>query len=721
MVSTRERARAAMAAVDRRNPNLDDFVGLNWSSWIDIANILASDAGPSVEECSKSGKSRTETMTLRKEDMPIYGHCPAHDDFFLVVCSHCGQVVKPQAFEKHCERRHGPLSKLCSQSSTLAPQQRPRPGRPPSVLSSSRERQTDSRHREAGDSATAPVPHHRPAKAQKEVVSLPSVETFPQENQPLPPYSSMVHPRVPPWHSGPLPPGGSSSSFTSASSSEKLPLQKAVAGQSSDPHNPLRGPRTYSRIYKKVDKKECDLDKHCGVLDPERKKLCTRQLMCNIHSIHQRRKVAGRSKTFDQLVMEQRTGSPGHDPVRVPGHDLGRLTVTPKDAQSHAQAPEEKSASQCNKHNFGSNCSILRSGESPESGPEEDGDSAVDVEVQPPYPFNQSLLSSEESEGEEQEEARDLPATPWHPKPLGLCTFGSRTLGCSIFTFDRRLHHLRFALSAMVEHHISTHLWKKMPQVSTGLRSHHVTAATTGSSVRTGARTSSPSGSSSLSPTPSGQSETKSSQHNPLSTKPPSSTTSANLGPGRLRNPVGRPSKSRQRELELTQTASTASKVTKLLHSGEDQTSKHIRDSALHKKGQTHSPTRVYPSPSTQGPINGTLCLAERPCPSQSVKHSERHSPSPLPGLGKHSPFTAPHHATHATARSRGRPPGAQRRAAGDDHRGLAQKRKASSGSPPLSPSLSRTPKSHSSLFSWKGESIGAMLARGLEKRMDSS
>lgn len=28
--------------------------------------------------------------------------------------------------------------------------------------------------------------------------------------------------------------------------------------------------------------KECDLDKHCGVLDPERKKLCTRLLTCNV-------------------------------------------------------------------------------------------------------------------------------------------------------------------------------------------------------------------------------------------------------------------------------------------------------------------------------------------------------------------------------------------------------------------------------------------------------
>ena len=28
--------------------------------------------------------------------------------------------------------------------------------------------------------------------------------------------------------------------------------------------------------------KECDPDKHCGVLDPARKTLCTRQLMCNV-------------------------------------------------------------------------------------------------------------------------------------------------------------------------------------------------------------------------------------------------------------------------------------------------------------------------------------------------------------------------------------------------------------------------------------------------------
>lgn len=55
-----------------------------------------------------------------------------------------------------------------------------------------------------------------------------------------------------------------------------------------------------------------------------------------------------------------------------------------------------------------------------ESFAEEAGDSTVDVEVQPPYPFNQRLLSSEDSEEEEQEEAAELPASPWHPKPLGV-------------------------------------------------------------------------------------------------------------------------------------------------------------------------------------------------------------------------------------------------------------------------------------------------------------
>ncbi|XP_044208257.1 ataxin-7-like protein 2b isoform X2 [Thunnus albacares] len=699
-----------MAALDRRNPNLDDFVGLNWSCWADRVNILPSDAGSNVEDNSKYGRNRCETMTLRKEDMHIYGHCPAHDDFYLVVCSHCSQVVKPQAFEKHCERRHGPLMKMCGQSSTLAPQQRPRPGRTPTSLPVSRERQKDGRCHEVSvpSSAALPVHQHRPTKAQKDASSLPSVDKFPQENPPLPHHSaSTPRPRVPPWHTGPLPPGHCSSSTSSTSPSERPPVQKPTAGQSSESLSPLRGTRTYSRIYKNINKKECDLNKHCRVVDQERKKLCSRKLICNNDSIHQQQGALGRTKTFDQLAVEQRTPSAGRD--------IEQLPVKSKDKEQHLEAFEEKIANQGSKTNFNNNCHILRSRNPSESFPEEEeGDSTVKVEVQHPYPFNQNLLSSEENEDDEQEEATDLPATPWHPKPLGLCTFGCHTLGCSIFTFDRRLHHLRFALSAMLEHHVNTHFRKKMPEVSSGLRSHHVTSPS--SPVRTGARHSHSPGSLNFESTSLGQLETKSNQHHPHSTKPPSSTTSASLGPSRQRNAVRRPGKARLKEVEQMQDVSAAQKATKLSHSSEDKSSRYIRDPPLHEKGQPHVP-------SSQGPINGTFSHGKKPCPPLPLQPSERH----LSVLEKRSPLPAPHHPTHRSPRCKGRSPAIQQKAVGYDHRAPAQKRKGSSESPPLNSSLSMNSKcqrlsspSRSNLLSLKGESIEDVLSWGLEKRSDS-
>lgn len=54
------------------------------------------------------------------------------------------------------------------------------------------------------------------------------------------------------------------------------------------------------------------------------------------------------------------------------------------------------------------------------SFPEGEGESTVEVKVQPPYPFNHSLVSSEESEDDEQEEDANQPAASWHPKPLGV-------------------------------------------------------------------------------------------------------------------------------------------------------------------------------------------------------------------------------------------------------------------------------------------------------------
>jgi len=96
--------------------------------------------------------------------MKIYGYCPALDNFYLVVCSHCGKLVKPQAFEAHCERRHGALTKLQNPSSGLADQQRPQPGRLPSIPSPREGHKTGETQEAAGSSKTASAPQHRTTK-----------------------------------------------------------------------------------------------------------------------------------------------------------------------------------------------------------------------------------------------------------------------------------------------------------------------------------------------------------------------------------------------------------------------------------------------------------------------------------------------------------------------------------------------------------------------------
>lgn len=101
--------------------------------------------------------------------------------------------------------------------------------------------------------------------------------------------------------------------------------------------------------------KECDLNRQCGVRNPDTNKLCTRLLTCKvvgngegtpqyltlevlggpeplpavaqIHSVHQRREVQGRAKDFDVLVAElkasTRRGEPPKDrspPEKDPLH-----------------------------------------------------------------------------------------------------------------------------------------------------------------------------------------------------------------------------------------------------------------------------------------------------------------------------------------------------------------------------------------------------------------
>ncbi|XP_064156071.1 ataxin-7-like protein 2 isoform X1 [Anguilla rostrata] len=752
MMAVRERATTAMAALDRRIPSLDDFVGQSWSSWIDRAGIFVSE-GCEVEECSKNGKRKVETMTLRKEDMSTFGLCPAHDDFYLVVCSHCGQVVKPQAFQRHCEARHGPLGKLYGRlhPSPSAGGQRPRPGHAPSRPGHAPSRSArDGRPQGAGPPRVPPQPplplaQHRPSKPLKEGSGLSPAEEASQSPPPpdSPPYSLSPGSRDPPWpqRSGPSP------------SEKPLPRQGELV-RPPDFTSTLRTTRTYSKTYKKVPAKECNLDKHCGVLDPERKKLCTRLLTCNIHSIHQRRKVAGRSRSFNQLVAELKMSSRVRERAGQAreGPEVGSPSPEPPGGQTGAPACRRRLV----------NCAAPRSRTPSGSGAEE----GEHQEEEPPHASTHTLahsrLSSEESEGEGQEEPPDFPSTPWHPKPLALCSFGSHALGRSVFTFDRRLHHLRSALNAMVEHHLSAHLWKKIPQAtdlqsqrtsatpptvtSPHFNSQHSTGGITrgaglhgaASSLRTSASSSSSSSlgvgrggrPSNSSPSPGSAcrvSEGKGGGQpitSPLQTSTPSPS-----GETRPRNPVGRPSKHQARLKEAERPSPpTPPKRRKPPPEDHSPSPARERNCSAHERGRPPGSSRTTHSP--HGPINGALSPGSKP-PRPKPPSPEPRLPSP--GLSKwplplgHAP--PPSHAQppppDPSSRGRGGGPGPHRKAVSYDHKGLGKKRK--SGCPPTlpPPRPSKLPRlsaaSHSGCFSWKKDGrVGgapAGLGKGLGKK----
>ncbi|KAK1152254.1 ataxin-7-like protein 2 [Acipenser oxyrinchus oxyrinchus] len=494
MMAVRERAAAVMAALGRRVPSLDDFAGQSWSSWIERADISASD-GVDAEEFSKNGKKKAESMTLIKEDMAIFGQCPAHDDFFLVVCNHCGQVVKPQAFEKHCERRHGPLNKLHSHlhpaSSPSAPPQKPRSGNPQTLHVSPkavRERLQQGGPKPQTQPAQ-PEPGQKPAKGQKElcyfvpVVNLEKIPSLTQpegacvklgsrpDSQPAPPAPLSPSPRETLRLHGPAGRGLSESPLA-----ERVPSRRGDATP-----EPCNAARSSHKTYKKISKKECDLDKHCGVLDPEKKKLCTRVLTCKIHSIHQRREVVGRTKGFDLLVAELKAGSRGRDAAGrergVPSREAGTVR-----SPSWDLSPETPACVTPHCRRRLPSCTALRSRPSSGSDPEESSAPWGEADARPLYPFPtprpNSHLSSEESEGQEEEEEAEKPDWHYstlHPKPQGLCSFGSRSLGRGCFVFNRRLDRIRSALSSMVERHVNSHMWKKIPQAA-DLRSQRTSA-----------------------------------------------------------------------------------------------------------------------------------------------------------------------------------------------------------------------------------------------------
>lgn len=568
--------------------------------------------------------------------MPIYGHCPAKDEFYLVVCSHCGKLVKPQAFEEHCDQRHSSLTKICVPSSST-PQQQLRASRPSSNVP--KERQKDSR---AKETSAPSFSQRRPSKPQKKAVSLPTVDKVTQDkSHPALPQSprSQPSPSAPRVPNHCRPSSSSSSSVPSSSAFIGLSPVKPTAAQTSN--SPQRETRTYSRTQKN-----------------------TKASITNKKSEDQDKKKPNVPEPI-QLKGKTETDLPT---VASSSQDSEPPPAKTKAMESQGVL-KETLTSRCSKFALNTSSYIVRSKDVSETFPEET--SPVEVEVQPPYPFNQSLPPSDDSDNEEQ--CQDLCTTSWHPKPLGLCTFGCRAFGCSVFTFDRRLHHLRIALSAMLDNHVNSHLWKKMPQPASNLRSAYPTPPTRGSPVRPGIG---PNQTGSFSVITTSLERLKNTQHNCKRTKLPPSVPTMSTAMGQQCTSVGQASKAHMGQREFMQNTKTAQKNTPSSHS---PSSKHIVPSNVHIPGS----------------------LSKKTPPLSPLRPSERNTPvlnetlAPKPG----------------SPRNKGRTPGiVQPRAGSCDDRALVQKRKPQSTLAPSSSSPSKkcprlSPPSRSSLFSWKRDS----------------
>ncbi|XP_038637122.1 ataxin-7-like protein 1 isoform X1 [Scyliorhinus canicula] len=498
-----------MATLERKVPSPEAFLGKPWSSWIDAARVQCADNTESEDTGKEGGKNR-EVMRLNKEDMHLFGHCPAHDEFYLVVCSHCNQVVKPQAFNGHCglpmphtiprpkgqERRHGssckatPSPALSTSNSTTSPV--------------SMKSKACSSHTPVGSNSKpfkSPKDNLHTSNNKQHQAVFPSKVTRDKSCVPVPVVSLEKIPNLVKADganvkmSSNTTTTSTASSASSSSTSSAALVKSALASTTSKPVPPSpekilngkaivspavdkkhqNGTKSSNKSHKRLSEREFDPNRHCGVIDPETKKPCTRSLTCKTHSLNHRRAVPGRRKQFDILLAEHKARSREKDSVK----DKEHLQVSKETHQSQSMPTQEqvtgsltnpglepKVTSPAKSRLLNTAISSRVSSTSSINNMGTASNSSTVLEL--PLPIIGDLtsrISSDEGEMDcaEESEKLDCHYSGHHPRPLGYCTFGSRLMGRGFYVFDRRWDRFRLALNSMVEKHLNSQMWKKIP------------------------------------------------------------------------------------------------------------------------------------------------------------------------------------------------------------------------------------------------------------------
>ncbi|KAG7158198.1 Ataxin-7-like, partial [Homarus americanus] len=125
---------------------------------------------------------------------------------------------------------------------------------------------------------------------------------------------------------------------TPAHTPTHTPTQHTSSGSSAlTPAPPTPSPKKSSKKKKPGERKllplkdrEYDPEVHCGVLVAETAKPCTRSLTCKAHSLSLRRAVPGRSKKFDDLLLEHRAAKEAQTrAAKPPDAAAGLIQGTP--------------------------------------------------------------------------------------------------------------------------------------------------------------------------------------------------------------------------------------------------------------------------------------------------------------------------------------------------------------------------------------------------------
>ena len=87
--------------------SLRELSGKSWHEWPAASSCSTSITPTSSRSHSPKPLNESDAcMRLPRKDKHIYGQCPAHDDFVLVVCPTCKALLKIEAFSSHVQTRH---------------------------------------------------------------------------------------------------------------------------------------------------------------------------------------------------------------------------------------------------------------------------------------------------------------------------------------------------------------------------------------------------------------------------------------------------------------------------------------------------------------------------------------------------------------------------------------------------------------------------------------